>query len=317
MAQAYVDVYWTLPVNWAGFRDLRPGVEMAAAASKITKMPFGTRSTGVGTRHAAHDVRSTVIPVYCGIDVACAKRKALPMCFVTVRQDRALVPLVVPRPLLALVPRGPGNAAALDEAPFGRLAREAVRAIGAICKSMSWRLQRVAIDAPAAAPNPGPRQSEVALGRAGLSAFRTPSTGDWPGILTTCHGHIQGGGRLSYLPHANKIWMLFGFELFAACRSELGAEILEVYPHAIARRMAPDCLHKTNKAGYQAQLAAMATATSWTPTDLESGLKKAVSGSRHDRLDAFMAAFVASLPADKRRAYGNAQNPDDAIWVPV
>lgn len=30
----YVGVYWTLPVNWAGFRDLPPDVDAAAAASR-------------------------------------------------------------------------------------------------------------------------------------------------------------------------------------------------------------------------------------------------------------------------------------------
>ena len=113
------------------------------------------------------------------------------------------------------------------------------------------------------------------------------------------------------------IWMLFGFELFAAARSELEGEVLEVYPHAIARRLAPHCLHKSTEAGYQSQLAAIAAATCWTPTDLEHELKVAVSGNRHDRLDAFMAAFVASLPENRRRAYGNAHNPDDAIWIPA
>ena len=37
MAAAYIGVYWTLPVNWAGFRDLPPSVEMAAAASKTIR----------------------------------------------------------------------------------------------------------------------------------------------------------------------------------------------------------------------------------------------------------------------------------------
>ncbi len=34
-------------------------------------------------------------------------------------------------------------------------------------------------------------------------------------------------------------------------------------------------------------------------------------------LDAFMAARVASLPPEGRRAFGDAQRPDDAIWVPL
>ena len=37
MGEQYVGVYWTLPVNWAGFRDLPPGVEAAAAASRTIR----------------------------------------------------------------------------------------------------------------------------------------------------------------------------------------------------------------------------------------------------------------------------------------
>ena len=37
MREASVGIYWTLPVNWAGFRDLPPSVDAAAAASKTIR----------------------------------------------------------------------------------------------------------------------------------------------------------------------------------------------------------------------------------------------------------------------------------------
>ena len=37
MSGGYVGVYWTLPVNWAGFRDLPPDVDAAAAASRTIR----------------------------------------------------------------------------------------------------------------------------------------------------------------------------------------------------------------------------------------------------------------------------------------
>ncbi len=37
MSGSYVGVYWTLPVNWAGFRDLPPDVDAAAAASRTIR----------------------------------------------------------------------------------------------------------------------------------------------------------------------------------------------------------------------------------------------------------------------------------------
>ena len=37
MGQPYVGIYWTLPVNWAGFRDLPPNADAAAAASQTIR----------------------------------------------------------------------------------------------------------------------------------------------------------------------------------------------------------------------------------------------------------------------------------------
>ena len=39
-------------------------------------------------------------------------------------------------------------------------------------------------------------------------------------------------------------------------------------------------------------------------------------GTKDDKLDAFMAAWVATLPKHKRHAHGNKNDPDDAIWFP-
>jgi hypothetical protein len=192
-----------------------------------------------------------------------------------------------------------------------------VSAIRRIEIEMGWRIERIAVDAPAAPPTDRSRASEDELGRLGLSSFRTPASGAWAGIRQQCADHIGKGGMPANLPHANKIWMLFGFELFACLRSELKAEVIEVYPFAIVRELLPACEHKSTEAGYQNQLAAVAARTGWKPHELEEKLKDTVPGSRHDRLDAFMAAWIASLPAEQRRAIGDAKRPDDAIWVPI
>jgi hypothetical protein len=57
--------------------------------------------------------------------------------------------------------------------------------------------------------------------------------------------------------------------------------------------------------------------TGWEPRNLAVRLKETVPGSPHDRLDAFMAAWIATLRPEGRRALGDAQQPDDAIWVPL
>lgn len=110
--------------------------------------------------------------------------------------------------------------------------------------------------------------------------------------------------------------MLFGFELFAALRETLEGEVVEVYPFAIVRALLPACRHKSTEQGYRDQLVAVASRTGWEAGDLEARLHTTVAGSRHDRLDAYMAGWVASLPLEKRRAFGDPDRPDDAIWVP-
>jgi predicted nuclease with RNAse H fold len=110
--------------------------------------------------------------------------------------------------------------------------------------------------------------------------------------------------------------MRFGFELFAQLRRSFYVEVIEVYPFATVRALLPACQHKLTDQGYKDQLAAVAARTGWAPQDLEARLKATVHGSRHDRLDAFMAAWVASSGSERRRAFGDPQRPYDAIWVP-
>lgn len=178
-----------------------------------------------------------------------------------------------------------------------------------------WNVERVAVDAPAAPPTANSRASEDELGRLGLSSFRTPAASAWDGIKQKCVEHLGSGGSTATLPHANKIWMLFGFELFSSLRASLGIEVIEVYPFAIVRASLSACEHKSTEQGYRNQLVAVAARTGWRPQDLEAKLRATVPGSRHDRLDAFMAAWVAALPREQRRAIGDAEHPDDAIWV--
>jgi predicted nuclease with RNAse H fold len=253
--------------------------------------------------------------VYVGIDVACAIGKRLPICVVSAGYP--LTPLTIPKRLAGAIPRGVGNKEITAVSPFREAARGVVSTIGQILDEMGWHVERTAVDAPAAPPATGSRASENELGRLGLSSFRTPAASAWAGIQEMCVDHLGSGGSAATLPHANKIWMLFGFELFASLKSGLKAEVIEVYPFAIVRALLPACQHKTTEQGYRDQLNAVAARTGWEPQHLEARLKATVPGSRHDRLDAFMAAWVASLPPERRRAFGDAQQPDDAIWVPL
>ena len=253
--------------------------------------------------------------VFIGIDVACAVGKRLPLCVVAA--DYPLMPLTIPKHLAGLIPRGVGNREIIAAAPFEQSARGVASAIARIRDEMGWKVERIAVDAPAAPPAKGSRASEDELGRLGLSSFRTPVATAWAGIREKCVDHLRLGGTAATLPHANKIWMLFGFKLFALLKGGLRAEVIEVYPFAIVRALLPACEHKSTEQGYRDQLFAVSARTGWEPQALEAKLKATVPGSRHDRLDAFMAAWVASLPPEDRRAFGDAQQSDDAIWVPL
>jgi len=254
-------------------------------------------------------------PVYVGIDSRCRRGKQLPLCFVSSRD--VVQPLEIPKRLSRLVPRGLGNREIAEPSPFRDAALQTAKAITQIAREMGWCIERIAIDSPAAPPRVATRLSEAALGSSGLSYFRTPAAPEWPHIREKCIRHLHAGGSASTLPHANKIWMLFGFELFSSLRGCFNGETIEVYPFAIVRALLPTCGHKRTEQGYQDQLRAIAARTGWEPPQLDSRLKETVRGSRDDRLDAFMAAWIASLPAASRRAFGDATQPDDAIWVPA
>jgi predicted nuclease with RNAse H fold len=214
---------------------------------------------------------TSLTSVYIGIDVACAARKRLPICVVSAEQP--LTPLAIPKDLGATIPRGIGNKEVTAVASFRQAALGVASSIHRIAVEMGWRVERVAVNAPAAPPASNSRASENELGRLGLSSFRTPAAGAWAGIKQRCVEHLSCGGSTATLPHANKIWMLFGFELFNSLRDGLGVEVIEVYPFAIVRALLPACAHKSTERGYRDQLNAVATHTGWKPQDLEAELR--------------------------------------------
>src|SRR5580704_4117376 len=89
-------------------------------------------------------------------------------------------------------------------------------------------MMRLAMLQPAP-PATGSRASENELSRClKLSSFRTPAASAWAGIREKCADHLAHGGSAATLPNANKIWMLFGFKLFASLKSGFRAEGIEV-----------------------------------------------------------------------------------------
>ena len=114
------------------------------------------------------------------------------------------------------------------------------------------------------------------------------------------------------MPHANQLWMLVGFELFRQLREIW--DCLEVFPQATVARIDASSEHKSKREGLRAQLRAVARLTGWPQPPAPAGLFNLGYGSLHDKLDAYLSAWVAALKESERVPIG--RPPSDVIWVP-
>jgi hypothetical protein len=92
----------------------------------------------------------SISSVYIGIDVACAVGKRLPICIVS--GHHPFTPLVIPKHLSALLPRGVGNKEITAILPFREAASTVVSTINRIASDMGWKIEHIALDAPAQPP---------------------------------------------------------------------------------------------------------------------------------------------------------------------
>ena len=147
-------------------------------------------------------------------------------------------------------------------------------------------------------------------GRSGISPRRRRgSVGE---IQAKAKAHLAGGGAVATLPNANRLWMLVGFDLFRRLSKEW--ECLEVYPQATVVVLGAGATHKHKQAGLQTQLRAGAKYTGWPKPPVLAALFDIGYGLAHDRLDGYLAAWMASLKLAEREPLG--RPPSDAIWVP-
>jgi len=251
-------------------------------------------------------------PAYIGIDLAIAKGKFLPVVVCTWDDGR-----FVPQPLrqLELVPpQGMGNAATLNHAVVGRFVGEARTYVTRTCQQLALVPTRIGIDAPSAPRRSelARRHAEVALDRAGISCFTTPSKTEFDAICDKVARHLADGGREDRIPHANQLWMRVGFALFVEL-SEL-APCIEVFPQAIARAIEAGDVHKSRVGAAVAQLAVAARYTGWPTLQSDSSLDTIAWGAAHDQVDAYLSAWIAGLEENDRAPLG--APPDDVIWVP-
>lgn len=249
--------------------------------------------------------------VFVGIDVAFAKNKMLP---VAICEWDGMVPRLLRRRLFPKPPRGTGNKAALDGNVRLQFAESVSDWLKAICMANDLRIERVAIDAPSdyCRPDRRRRASETALDGCGISVFATPTEQQFLEKIEAARTHLNNGGAESEMPNANQIWMLIGFELFCILQPQY--ECIEVYPQAIVRSIGCEGKHKSEESGYAEQVEALSTLLGISRSNLNDEMNLMCFGGRHDKLDAFLSSWVACLPADCRKAYG--EPPSDAIWIP-
>lgn len=252
-----------------------------------------------------------MLEAFAGIDVAFAKGKRLPVC-VCCWIDGRLVPLPLWK-AKSMPPRGQGNAATLMDEKVLSFAETTAKYLRAVETEFHVEICRIAIDAPSDPKEPGRprRQCEQALDARHIRCITTPSADEFHQIKQKAAAHLASGGLESRLPHANQLWMLVGFALFARLRQEW--ECLEVFPQATAALLNSASAHKTTAAGLATQLKALARHTRWPEPPETSALRQISYGSSHDSLDAYSAAWIASLNDTEREPLG--EPPNDVIWV--
>lgn len=248
---------------------------------------------------------------FAGVDVAFAKNKRLPVS-VCVWRNGILEPLLLRKGSLC-PPQGQGNTKTLNDEIVTIFANQTAKYLRDVERDQGVTIRRIAIDAPSAPKINGAlrREAEKGLDERGIRYITTPDAREFIAIRAKARAHLLNKGEESRLPHANQLWMLVGFELFRRLREEW--ECLEVFPQAIAKTLGAADVHKSKNSGLLCQLSAAARFTEWPKPVSTDSLKDIGYGNPHDKLDAYLAAWVASLGIKDREAIGNP--PDDVIWV--
>ena len=249
---------------------------------------------------------------FAGIDVAFAKNKRLPVV-VCRRRGSILEPLELWKGRTK-PPRGQGNARILKHEPVEEFAQRTAAYLREVESEFGVQIRRVAIDAPSdPRPQGAPRRkAETELDCRRINCITTPDMGEFEAVCERARDHLARGEPESHLPGANVLWMLVGFALFRALRWNW--ECLEVFPQAIAAVLGASKVHKSDDGGLVAQLSAAARYTGWPVPAVVAKLRPIGYGNKHDRLDGYLAAWVASLEESEREPFG--EPPSDVIWVP-
>lgn len=203
----------------------------------------------------------------------------------------------------------------LDPAWRQDFALETRRYLLRVCDRLGLVPTRIGIDAPSSprAASIPRREAELALDKAGVRCFATPSLHDFELIHEKINRHLLSGCNEGCMPHSNQLWMLAGFAIFEKLTDV--AECLEVFPQATMRMAGSGQIHKSKPGAVDQQLRVASIYTGWpNGTCGDPVLNEIGWGAADDRLDAYLSSWVASLSEKERMAFGRPSG--DAIWVP-
>jgi hypothetical protein len=251
---------------------------------------------------------------FVGIDVAFAKCKPLPVSVCTMGRT-SILDILPLRVAFEKPPVGRGNVEALDDQTRRQFAVDVLAWLEKLERTRKLRIIRVAIDAPSDYCRDASRRraAERAVDGRGISCFATPTEDKFREKVEQSRKFLTDGGKPSRLPNANQLWMLVGFELFRTLKQHY--ECIETYPQAIVHQLKCAGQHKSTVQGLESQVQEAAKVLGLSATDFRAQLLVMGFGSPHDRLDAFLSAWVASLDVKDRKAFGSP--PYDVIWVPA
>jgi predicted nuclease with RNAse H fold len=258
-------------------------------------------------------MNTEVQDAFVGIDVAFAKRKALPVSVCVTGRARILEILPL-RVAFEKPPLGRGNVLALDDQVRRQFAVDVLVWLEKLECSKKLRIRRVAIDAPSdyCRDGSGRRSAERALDAHDIRCFPTPTEEQFREMVERSKKFLADGGKPSRMRYGFQLWMLVGFELFRTLKQHY--ECIETYPQAVVHQLKCADQHKSTVQGLESQVQEGAKVLGLPATDFRARLLAMGFGKLHDRLDAFLSAWVASLDEKYRKPFGTP--PDDVIWVP-
>jgi hypothetical protein len=111
-----------------------------------------------------------------------------------------------------------------------------------------------------------------------------------------------------------QIFMLAGFAIAEVLKNI--APCIEIYPHATAKLLGVATKHKAKDDQAFVQLNAISKYSGWPSTEDDwKQVTNICKGPVHDKIDAYSAAWVASLSTSNRQALGE-KSDEDVIWIP-